>query len=487
MKKAVSLIAALLCLGTSLCVSAKVPYNTYTYSTQTGSTEAVYSPTAYYPAYGISKSSLGITLSSPCAMCFDKNDCLYVVDCDGNKVVVLNPDYSLRAVIETFDTEDGLGDFLSAPEGIFVTDNLDIYICDTGNKRVLVLDSEYKIKRIYENIVPVGGNIMSDDDYSFSPTKIAVDESGNMYILVKNEYQGILQVDSEGNFISFLGSNKVTFDPVTRLWKKIMSKEQNAQMEQFLPVEYTNISLDSEGLILTVSKADEVSPVKRLNLSGKDVLIRNGYIDVVGDIFDDDDASSLVDITGDGNGVIYILDSFKGRVFVYNSEGYMYYAFGTLGTQFGAFSQPSDIEVRGGDILVCDSGNQMITVFKRTEYAELIYEADMAYNNAEYEESIKKWNDVIKLNSNFELAYAQIGKVYLRQNKYTEAMEYFELGNCRGDTVTKSTGYNKAFSEYRRAVASDWLAPAVIAVLVIAAGIKGVRLYRRRRKNEGKN
>ena len=53
-------------------------------------------------------------------------------------------------------------------------------------------------------------------------------------MLVQNEYQGIMQIDSDGRFISFVGGNKVTYDPVTKLWKKIMSKEQRAQLEQFL-------------------------------------------------------------------------------------------------------------------------------------------------------------------------------------------------------------------------------------------------------------
>ena len=111
-----------------------------------------------------------------------------------------------------------------------------------------------------------------------------VDSSKNMYVLVQNEYRGILQIDQNGNFISFIGSNKVTYDPVTKLWKKIMTKEQGQQMTQFLPVEYTNLSMDHEGFIYTASKADNNSPIKRLNLAGKDVLIRNGYVDMVGDV-----------------------------------------------------------------------------------------------------------------------------------------------------------------------------------------------------------
>ena len=112
------------------------------------------------------------------------------------------------------------------------------YLCDTKQKRILVLDQNYKLVRKYEGIRPLGEN--QEEDYMFLPTRIVVDASGNMYVLVQNEYQGIMQIDSDGRFISFVGGNKVTYDPVTKLWKKIMSKEQRAQLEQFLPVEYTN-------------------------------------------------------------------------------------------------------------------------------------------------------------------------------------------------------------------------------------------------------
>ena len=267
-----------------------------------------------------------------------------------------------------------------------------------------------------------------------------------------------------------------------------MSKEQNSQMEQFLPVEYTNLSLDQEGLIYAVSKAEVVSPIKRLNLSGNDVLIRNGYVDVVGDFFNEASgsaetlaASTFVDIVSDENGLIYALDSYKGRVFVYNNEGFLFYAFGGLGSQFGTFALPSAIELNDSDILVADESAGKITVFRRTEYGSLIAEADQAYNEGRYDESIEKWSRVIELNSNFELAYAQIGKVYLRRDQLEEAMKYFELGNYRGDKVTKTTGYNKAFSEYRRDVAAKWLGPVVIILVVLVLGYYAFRLYRKRR------
>ena len=462
MKKLLAVFLSLLLGGVgSFSCLAFVPYDSYTYSTQTGEAVAQFCPTPYYPAFTIDKATIGVPLVTPTCMCFDK------------------------ASIDTLEDEEGNFEFLGGPEGIFVTDDGSIYLCDTKQKRILVLDQNYKLVRKYEGIRPLGEN--QEEDYMFLPTRIVVDASGNMYVLVQNEYQGIMQIDSDGRFISFVGGNKVTYDPVTKLWKKIMSKEQRAQLEQFLPVEYTNLSQDGEGLIYTVSKADNSDPIKRLNLSGKDVLIRNGYTDVIGDVLpagtDEKTTGSLfVDIASDASGLIYALDANRGRIFVYNNEGFLFYVFGGIGTQLGTFATPSAIEVNGTDVLVADQGNPRITVFRRTAYAQMISEADEAYNTGRYDESVNIWNEVIKQNSNFELAYTQIGKVYLRRGQYKQAMDYFELGNFRGDKITNTTGYNKAFSEFRRETAAKWLGPAVITVVALAAGWWGWRFWRRKKK-----
>lgn len=192
------------------------------------------------------------------------------------------------------------------------------------------------------------------------------------------------------------------------------------------------------------------------------MLHRNGYTDVIGDVLpagtDEKTTGSLfVDIASDASGLIYALDANRGRIFVYNNEGFLFYVFGGIGTQLGTFATPSAIEVNGTDVLVADQGNPRITVFRRTAYAQMISEADEAYNTGRYDESVDIWNEVIKQNSNFELAYTQIGKVYLRRGQYKQAMDYFELGNFRGDKITNTTGYNKAFSEFRRETAAKWL------------------------------
>lgn len=79
-------------------------------------------------------------------------------------------------------------------------------------------------------------------------------------------------------------------------------------------------------------------------------------------------------------------------------------------------------------------------------------------------------------------AYAQIGKSLLRQKDYAQAMAYFKLGNFRGDRVVLDSGYNKAFTQYRRELLMQWWWAFLLgAVLVVSALAVGRRLWRKSR------
>lgn len=476
----IPLIAALT-VSFSLSAEAVVPYDSYTYSTRTGEAKAEYCPTPYVPECIIDSSVIGTDLLKPSDMCFDNEGNLYIADSQKNAVIILDGDYRLKKVITAFAKGSEDFDSFGQPEGIFVTDDHMIYICDTQKRRVVVLDGEYNYVKEY-------ADIQSDvlgEDFIFMPVKIAVDRSKNFYVVSRNEYSGIMQFDSDGNFISFIGSNKVIYNLIDKMWKKIMTKEQRNKLSNFIPIEYTNISMDSEGFIYAVSKSSTLStPIKRLNLSGGDVLVREGYVSVVGDISSeaDETASLFCDIVSDENGVYYALDQSKGRIFVYNSEGYLYYVFGGLGTQIGTFTVPSAIEVKNDKILVLDASNPRITVFKRSHFANLVVNGDQAYRKGKYDECVELWSEVIKQNANYELAYVQIAKVLLRENKYEQAMEYFKLGNYRGNKVTGTGGYNKAFTEYRKEQVQKHLFKALLIAALAAGCFYLLRLLKKRRK-----
>ncbi|MHB8963990.1 MAG: hypothetical protein ACYC5K_12665 [Saccharofermentanales bacterium] len=467
-----TVFAAVLLLQTVCSASASfVPYPSYTYSMSGGYIHVVESPAPYIPARHVDSSDIGYEFKSPQDMVIDKSGNLYIADAGLSQIIILDKEY---AIVNLYGPEimlpDGHTSSLNGPSGIAVTEEGEIYIADTGNSRIVVLDAQGKVTKIFDT--PVVDTF--SQSYKYTPIKLAVDQTKRIYVVSKTDNMGIIELDPMGDFVGYIGSNKAIVDPIELLWKKLFySKEQNEKSIQAIPVEYTNLSLDDRGFIYAVSSARlESTPVKRLNPSGKDILRRQGINGTVsGDIVSmSADASVMIDIAGAGNEAFFVLDNSKGRIFCYNSDGYLLYAFGALGQQLGTFSTPVAVEYSEGKLFVLDSTLQGFTVFEATSYGKAIMEGDRLYYLGEYKNSIGYWEEVIRQNSNFELAYAQIGKVLLREGDYRKAMEYFRLGDMRGDSILQESGYNKALSEYR----SQYLGQNLSKILTVAVAALAV-------------
>ena len=111
------------------------------------------------------------------------------------------------------------------------------------------------------------------------------------------------------------------------------------------------------------------------------------------------------------------------------------------------------------DLLVLDQLDCSVTIFTPTEYGSLIYMAMDLFQAGKYEESEAAWRKVINLNGNFDLAYIGIGRALLRQQRYREAMDYFEL-------KWDAENYSKAFQYYRK----EWVEENIIWI-IIALGV----------------
>lgn len=513
-------------LSSAISVAAYTPYSNYTYSTAGYYEEFVYSPAPYTPKAYYTGLQLGTSLSNPVDFMYGPTEQLYIVDAALNKVVVLDQNFGFIRDIQYFNN-GGQVDELKSPQGIFVDKNGHLYIADSDNQRIVHLNDKDELIAIVgcpdspllTSTIGVGDQaevqdscneesgegekqkdtqVQGGNSYVFKPQKVVVDDAGILYIVNANEKNGLMKIAPDGTFISFVGSNKAIVNPIEKLWKQIMSKEQASQMISFVPVEYKNVSYDQEGFIYAVSAAGaEETPLKRLNLSGEDILIRNGYVDIVGDVLFDtirvngqdvEDRSILTDVVSDENGCYFALDSNKGRIFTYNREGYLLYVFGGKGTDVGTFENPAAIEVKGDALLVLDSTAASITVFEKTTYACSITEAENCYYSGQHDKSMAYWQEALKQNAFFEFGYLQMGKIYLQKGENEKAMRCFELGNYRGDKVTNMTGFNKAFVEFRKA----WMAKnmgyvlggglGIILLLVIA--VKMFKRCRRKVKRE---
>ena len=158
---------------------------------------------------------------------------------------------------------------------------------------------------------------------------------------------------------------------------------------------------------------------------------------------------------------IYIAaDKIRGRLFGYDSQGVMLWAFGTKGNADGAFNRPTALDHMGYDLLVLDGLKNSVTVFTPTEYGQMIYDATDTYLKGDYDESAELWEEVMKLNANYPLAFRGLGRAMLRQEKYQEAMNYFEMAHDRED-------YGRAFKQYRK----HWIEKNVIWIVLILAAL----------------
>lgn len=437
-------------------------YPSYTYSYWGDPVPAPYS---YLPSLKIDTRDLGIgSLRGPEDMYVHYTGLIYIADTGNNRIIVLDDTLELEGIIDSFE-KDGFKQSFNSPEGVFVTEDKMLYIADTANQRIIVLDSGGR----FVNEIGKPEDELIDPDEDFLPSKIVVDNAMRIFAIAKNEVNGLMEFDVDGNFRGFIGATKVTPNPIELFWQRVLTREQVARMSLFVPTEYNNIAIDERGFMYTTvsaiesnlilnairtrSKDDRAAPIRKLHPAGEDVLNRSGYFPPVGDIdFPDRGSvagpSALVDISYEGYGIFSVLDRRRGRIFTYDDIGNLLYIFGGLGDVDGTFKQPVAIDNIGERVLVMDRQLNTITVFDPTEYAMMIRQAVKYHFLGRYPESIRVWSDILEYNSNLDLAYIGLGRGHLMEDEFSKAMENFRLGNSREH-------YTRAFQLYRKEVVGD--------------------------------
>ena len=156
------------------------------------------------------------------------------------------------------------------------------------------------------------------------------------------------------------------------------------------------------------------------------------------------------------NDVYVCMDQKRGRLFGYDDQGRMMFACGGPGNMNGYFKRGSAVDHRGYDLLVLDGQDCSITVMKPTEFGNLVYDAMYQFDQGEYEKSGELWQEVMKLNGNYDLAYIGIGRALLRQEEYEEALDYFEL-------KYDDDNYSIAFKQYRK----DWVEEHILIIVIV--------------------
>ncbi len=495
MKKLTRIFALVFCfvllagLFTFQASAAAAPYQTYTYTIDG---EAALSPHAYTPQAAIDAYTMNMATPLNGAQelfVSEYTGNVYISDTGNNRVVVLTPapDLVYDFEITTFYNEHGNPDALSGPEGLFVSEDT-IYVCDTQNSRIVLFDLEGNFK---STVGAPTADVMGSDTV-FRPVSVAVAPSGTMYIVSSTTYSGIIALNPDGSFQGFLGAQTQSVSLAVRIRRMIFP---NVVTEAYISTPYQSLTLDDEGVVWATIVFDQdgeeqlssaiksgatdsdYAPVKRLNAKGDDITVRNGFVmpagEVVfndmGDMAAENGPSTLVDIAMGPNGMWSVLDSKRSKIYTYDSEGNMLFAFGDKGKQLGNLSSPTAITYNGSDIYVLDSILNSITIFKRTDYGDVIDQALMHNANREYSVAFSDWQDILRRNINFDAAYVGIGRNLYRQGQYEEAMEYYK-------DASETKNYSIAFKAWRKDWVERnilWILPVVVVVIVLLAKALG--------------
>ena len=486
MKKTISLLLLFMMLIPAACAVADSSNNmnhdgystSYTYGYDYWE-DVQESPDAYRVKTVIDSITLGLDdqtgkMNKPQSLYVRNND-LYIVDTSNNRILqieIRDNDYRLTRIID--HVTGGSPESFESPYDVFVDPDDNIYVADYGNHRVVMMDRD--LNYLKEFVKPADSTF--DQKLDFLPKKITVDVAGRLYAIVTNVNKGLVKYEADTTFTGYIGATPVSASMAEYIWKRyIQTKEQRAASTAFVPTEYENLYIDKDNFIYTTTttfseydlKWDKAKPIRRLNGLGTDILIKNDHFPPIGDLYWlEGDAtyygpSRLTDITVLDDEIYIALDRVRGRLFGYDNQGVMLWAFGTRGGTNGAFTRAISIEHFGKDLLVLDESKNSVTVFTPTEYGKMIYHATELYQQGEYGQSAEEWRNVMKLNANYALAFRGIGRAVLRENRYEEAMEYFKLAHDQEN-------YGRAFKLYRKEWVEKniwWILLALAAVILI--------------------
>ena len=498
-KKMLCVLVAVILSVTTLAtaVFAEDPYTAYNYNAWS---VAIPSQNGYIVCDTITGTEIGLDqLSDPNSPLFisetepnklsdakdfflSPNNEFFIVDTGNNRIIHTDFNFKLIGCYKTFTgsklteevTDEVTGETttqpvlgLKSPYGIFVDEDDIMYISDRDNQRVIKCGLDCEI--ITEYTRP---DTQLYDSVSFYCTKVLVDAAKNVYVICPAVNKGAIMFSPSGAFVGYYGANRVevTAEVIrNKLWRKFASEEQRASLVISTPVEYANFDIDHEGFIYTVTEVADVSTdaVKKLNPAGYNIL--EATTNAANMTFGDQQsitysgttyATRLTDVAVGDNGIINILDYTTGRVFQYDKECNLLFIFGCdQEAQRGGFDNPNAVECHGEYIYVLDGRNNDITVYEETLFGEYVHEAVRMFNEGLYEDSLDLWNEVVKRDGNYNMAYTAIGRALLNQDKYEEAMKYFKV-------AFEDIDYDRAFEADRQDMLRDNF--TLIVVLLVA-------------------
>ena len=429
-------------------------------------------------------------IANPSDIEVDASGNVYIADTGNSRIVVLDRYYNVKFIIASFLNKQGIMDGLNKPKGVYITADKPleekegkIYVCDTEAYRIVTFDHDGK----FIDIIPKPESELFDASSVYKPVAVAVDDYDRLYVVSSTTYQGIIVMTEAGEFTGFVGAQKVTISAWDRIWRRFQTEEQRKLSESYVSTEFNNITLTGDFIYVTTSsiseanvissltsKSGDYSPVKMLNASGDEIMRRNGFFAPSGEVDHKKlkvsdtifGASTIVDVAVGPEKTWSIIDQKRSKVFTYDFDGNLLFAFGDMGRQLGNISQKglAGIVYQGDNMLLLNATDATFTVYNRTEYGNVLIEALRNQNNRQNDLAIADWQEILKRNSNFDAAYIGIGNALSNENKFEESLTYYKAAY---DTAN----YSNSYKELRKNWISKYIILIPIAVGALAFGI----------------
>lgn len=451
----------------------------------------------------ITASSLGLeeSLAGITDVCFDAAGKIYLLCGSSSRLIVLNDDYSYDMQLPLTDESGAQVDFTGA-RGIYVDKSNRIYIADTNNARVIIANGNGRIEEIWylpeSDLIPA--------DFVFQPTSIVKDNQNNTYIISQGCYYGALTYSADGEFKGFYGANTVeatALDTLEFLWDKLTGSDAKREASvKKLPYSFVDFSLDADGYMVvctgtTESSSNGEGQIRKISPGGSDILYGS---DKGGDTVLSSTINfleekvvkkalktypqNIISVDVDPSGFIYALDQTFGLVYIYDDSCNMLGAFGGgfgTGNKIGTFAQAETVSVKDDTVLVADSANGSVTVFKETEYGKTLKAAHSLYLQGNYKEAEPYWNRVLELDGGNLMAYKGLAMIRYYNGEYEEALSLAEKGL---DYSVYDLAYQEIFKQF---IEDNFVIIAIAAVLLAGILVYLLIKFKKRKRAPAKN
>ena len=459
MKKFVRLSAVLVAfiilissVGTTLALNEGIDYS---YSVNENFERATL-PETFKVSSIISGSFDGKEMAMPEDMFIAKDGFVYIADTGNDRILKLTTDGEF---VLSYKAEDAGG--LNGPKGVYVTPKGEIYIADTGNKRLLALNADGTLRKEF----PKPKSELLSDTMIYEPTKIMVNNSELIYVVMGKEFMSITQ---KNEFFGYLGSDNVGFSLKNMFINMFASETQKALITKVQPSAYNNFDLGSDGIVYAVANSRK-DQIKKITSVGENIYEEKFFGEYVYDKNNVMIVPYYNDIAVDDSGLIYVCETNSKTIYQYDQKGNSISTFGGSGDTRGYFSMPVALDIDAkGRVFVLDSERGNIQIFEQTYFMEQVSLALTYFENGRYDDANSVLNQIVELNSSYAFAHDVLGTIELKKKNYSKAMEHFEIS---GNQEDYGTAYGKLLHDKITDNFGIVAIAVIVAVFAIAIGL----------------